>query len=90
MATAGVAGERPVERPYLGVESLGQRQVGGVVSRMAFKLDRNLYGAGIVGGQVKGHTERVDDRQRLNSVVGREATPHTSSGQGAGDLVLGQ
>jgi len=71
MATAGIAGKRAVEGPNLGIESLGQRQVGGVISRMAFKLDGDLYGAGVVWSKVEGHAERVDDRQRLDGVVGR-------------------
>lgn len=57
---------------------------------MAFKLDRDLNGSGIVGGQVEGHVEGVDDRQSLGGILGREAVSHAPSGQGAGDLVLSQ
>jgi hypothetical protein len=90
LTAASVAGERAVEGPHFGAKSLGQGQVGGVVGRMAFKLDRDLHGPGVVGSQVEGHAERVNDRQRLGGVVGREAITDPPSGERAGNLVLSQ
>src|SRR5436190_15970946 len=57
---------------------------------MAFKLDRDLHDASVVGGQVEGHAERVDDRQRLGGVVGKEAITDPPSGERAGNLLLSQ
>jgi hypothetical protein len=61
----GVTSERPIERPYLCVQSLGKREIGSVIRGMSFEFNGDLHGSSVVRSEIESHVERIDDCQGL-------------------------
>ena len=90
LLASGIASQRPIERPQLGVKLDGERQIRGIERAAATEGHGSVDHAGAIHEHVVGDRQLFERRPSFCNVIARQAPVRNLASKRVGDLVAGK